>query len=58
MLSKLFSSFTGWMVGPFLELKNTQGTGVDGKMIIEFALPMAYSSVITHHKIESRAICH
>lgn len=43
------------MVGPFLELKNTQRTGIDGKMITEFALPVAYSSVNVHHKIETRA---
>lgn len=43
------------MVGPFLELKNVHGTGIDGKMIIECALPVAHSSVKVHHKIETRA---
>lgn len=41
--------------GTILELKNTPGTGIDGKMITMFALPVAYSSVNVHHKIENKA---
>lgn len=44
-----------WVNSAFLELKNTQGSGIDGKLITVFALPVAYSSVNVHHKIENKA---
>lgn len=44
-----------WVNSAFLELKNTQGSGIDGKLTTVFALPVAYSSVNVHHKIENKA---
>lgn len=40
---------------PSVELKNIEGSGVDGKMIVESALPGAYSSGNVHQKEENRA---
>lgn len=38
------------MVVPFLELRNTERSGVDGKMIIEFPLPRSYFNGKVYHE--------
>ena len=43
------------MVVPFLELRNTERSGVDGKMIIEFPLPRSYFNGKGYHEEENRA---
>ena len=43
------------MVVPFSELRNTERSGVDGKMIIEFALPGSYFNGKVYHEEENRA---
>lgn len=45
------------MVMPFLQLKNTEGSGVGGKMIVEFALPVSHCSGKVHQEEEVRAPC-
>lgn len=45
------------MVMPFLQLKNTEGSGVGRKMIVEFALPVSHCSGKVHQEEEVRAPC-
>lgn len=44
------------MVVPFLELRNTERSGVDGRMVIEFVLPKSYFNGKVYHEEENRAL--
>lgn len=47
------------MLVPFLELKDTEETGADSKVIVEFALLVSYCSGHVHQEVENRAPwCH
>lgn len=44
-------------VAPFLELKDSEETCVDSKVIVEFALHVSYCARHVHHQVENRAPC-